>query len=253
MDEQTRMRIERLERQIAAMEHGMRRQYQRHMSTHGIGRLIETDDSDVTQTLQIKLRNSELIDKIPNHQQFGFASNMPPDGDVTISFLEGNRSKGIVVATGHQTYRQTGTPVGGVTVYDKNAQTLKFDAGTNITMTGKGTIIIQCPDLVHIITHKAVVDATDEVTVNTNTATINANDSITVNTNTATINAADTTTVNTNFCQLTAPGGTSIDGDVAVNGEIIATGDVIASSHVSLTTHLHTLVTTGTEISGPPE
>ena len=159
------MHIADLRRQIAALEHGLRRMYLRHLNQGGVGTLVLTDDSGGAQRMQVRMSQGELIDAVPNAQMFGFASNMPPgsDANVTVHFLEGRRSKGVVVATGHQQHRPRNVPVGGCVVHDANGQTIAL-SGTTITITAGQDLHIIAPGKVRIET--PTLEVTGEIIAN---------------------------------------------------------------------------------------
>lgn len=54
------------------------------------------------QLLQLVLTSSELRDKIPLLQQYGFVSRPRPGCDALVVFLGGDRSRPVAVATGDQ-------------------------------------------------------------------------------------------------------------------------------------------------------
>ena len=125
------------------------------------GRVTFSDDSKSAQILQIKLNNSETRDGTPRIAEFGLTS-VPPDGsDVLVVFLGGDRSKGVVVATGHQASRPLGLVAGETMIYDLQGKSIYLTAANGILIEAQGT----------------------PVTVNNaTTVTINAADSVVMNT-----------------------------------------------------------------------
>lgn len=101
----------------------------------GWARVSFANDSKTAQLLQVKLNDSETRDGTPRIAEFGFTS-VPPDGsDVLVVFLGGDRSKGVVVATGHQTSRPVNLLAGESMLYDL--------AGKSVYLTQTGGIVIE--------------------------------------------------------------------------------------------------------------
>lgn len=126
----------------------------------GWGRVTVSDDSAGAQRLQVKLNDSETRDATPRLAEFGFTSRPPEGADVALVFMGGDRSKAIIVATGHQASRPRNLGIGEVMVYDLWGKSLHLaEAG----------IVIEAGGL--------------PVTVNNATqVTINASDSVVMNT-----------------------------------------------------------------------
>ena len=154
------MMVAQLSKQVAALQQQSHRQYLRHINGEGVAKLVLVDDSGSAQKMQVRMPMGELIDAVPNTQQFGFASNMPPKGDVSITFLEGNRSKALVTATGHQDYRPRNLGVGTTVVHDAAGQYIVL-AGQTLTVHGNGTIILQAAAKVRV--EAPVLECTGEV------------------------------------------------------------------------------------------
>ncbi|PWK30850.1 phage baseplate assembly protein V [Pseudomonas sp. OV226] len=103
------------------------------------GRVTFADDSKTAQLLQVKLNDSETRDATPRIAEFGFTS-MPPNGsDVLIVFMGGDRSKGVVVATGHQASRPAGLTSGESMVYDLWGKSVYLTKDGGIVVEAKGT------------------------------------------------------------------------------------------------------------------
>jgi len=125
------------------------------------GRVTFSDDSKTAQLLQVKLNDSETRDGTPRIAEFGFTSRPPAGSDVVMVFLGGDRSKGVVVATGHQTSRPTNLQEGESMIYDL--------WGKSIHLTKEGGIIVEAKGA--------------PVTVNNaTTVTINAAEAVQMNT-----------------------------------------------------------------------
>jgi phage baseplate assembly protein V len=121
----------------------------------GRGRVVVQDDTGPVQIVQLQPNDLETLDKIPRLAEFGFQS-VPPDGaDGIAVFFSGDRSSGVVIATGHQKYRVTGLSKGEACVSDafgqkvylsKNGITITDKAGSTVVMNGDGTGTINFPD-----------------------------------------------------------------------------------------------------------
>jgi len=119
----------------------------------GIGRLTLTDDTGSTvQKLQARFGQLELRDGIPRLAEFGFASNPPPGSDCAAVFVNGDRSNGVVIATGNQLYRLKGLATGDAALYDSRGQSVWLTAngivinGNGLPMTLNNVPTITMPD-----------------------------------------------------------------------------------------------------------
>lgn len=146
---------------IADAEGIMQRLWRRIQLMSSWGRITFADDSQPAQVLQISLNDDETRDDTPRIAEFGLTS-VPPDGsDVLVVFLGGDRTKGVVVATGHQASRPRGLTAGETMLYDLQ--------GKHVYLTNANGIVIEA--------------AGTPVTVNNSTVvTINASDSIVLDT-----------------------------------------------------------------------
>lgn len=103
----------------------------------GLGRSTLVDDSGPVQMLQLKLGALELRDRTPRLADFGFTSNPPAGADAALLFVGGDRSNGVVIATGHQSYRLKGLASGDVAIYDSRGQSVWLTA-SGIVVNGAG-------------------------------------------------------------------------------------------------------------------
>ncbi|AQS88276.1 bacteriophage protein [Neoasaia chiangmaiensis NBRC 101099] len=102
----------------------------------GIGRqTADTNESTSTPTVQVALNGGELRSDVPMVQLYGFASRSVPGSDVIVVFQDGDRSRGVAVATGDQRNRPTDLQPGEVCVF--HPQT-----GSRIWMKADGSIAI---------------------------------------------------------------------------------------------------------------
>jgi phage gp45-like len=86
-------------------------------------------DTGRVQTVQAQMDALSLRDNIPVLFHYGYSAAMPVDGDKIIAYLNDDRSSGVVIATGHQTYRLTGLATGEVALYDMWGRSIKLGAG----------------------------------------------------------------------------------------------------------------------------
>lgn len=100
------------------------RVYRRIVMLVGRGRLTSINDAGVVQLVQIKLGADEVRDGMPRLAEYGFTSNPPAGTDAVATFLAGDRSNGVVIATGNQVYRLVGLASGDVAIYDSRGQSV---------------------------------------------------------------------------------------------------------------------------------
>lgn len=130
------------------MNSAIERIYRRVLMVIGRGRVTYTDDTGSVQMLQIKLNQDQIRDNTPRLAEFGFTSVPPAGSDVSVVFIAGDRSNGVVVATGHQASRLKNLQVGEVAIYDDQGQSVYLTragivingAGLPITINGNITL-----------------------------------------------------------------------------------------------------------------
>lgn len=139
----------------------MQRLWRRVQLMSSWGRVTFSDDGKSAQLLQIKLNDSETRDGTPRIAEFGLTSVPPNGSDVLMVFLAGDRSKGVVVATGHQASRPLGLAAGETMLYDL--------WGKSIYLTKDGGIVIEAQGAPVTVNHATVVtiNASDRVMMNT--------------------------------------------------------------------------------------
>jgi phage gp45-like len=103
----------------------------------GRGRVTTTDDTGNVQRMQVELGADEIIDGVPRLAQYGFQSVPPADADAVVVFIAGERSNGVVIATGDKTYRMRGLASGEVALSDDKGQTIYLSAA-GIRIDGGG-------------------------------------------------------------------------------------------------------------------
>ena len=134
-------RIAALERRLAALE---RRQAQ----PLGFGRSTAAPiDTGPVQTIQGQMDALSRRDAMPVLYHYGMTASMPIGGDKVIAYLGSDRSQGVVIATGHQSYRLANLENGEVALYDMWGRWIKLSA-TGIVINGNGVpVLIENADL----------------------------------------------------------------------------------------------------------
>jgi phage baseplate assembly protein V len=205
----------------------------------GRGKIMTGDDSGPVQLLQIKLGEDEIRDKTKRLAEFGFAS-MPPDGSDGIAiFPAGDRSAGVIIATGHQASRLTGLQPGESALYDA--------FGKYIKLTSAG-IVVEANGQSVTVNNASTVDvtATTSVTITSPSTKI---------TGTLEVDGAVTMNSTASVAGMATVGGlaaTGVAGPSTVNGNLTMTGGDVTADGISLKTHVHGGVTTGSgDTTGP--
>ncbi|GAB6854162.1 phage baseplate assembly protein [Asaia astilbis] len=117
----------------------------------GLGRVTaDTEETPATPTLQLALPGSVLRSDMPYLQEYGFASRPVPGSDAVMTFIGGDRSRGVVVATGDQRNRPKDLKPGEVCLYHPKTKSriwLKEDgsialipANGKVTLEGSLTV-----------------------------------------------------------------------------------------------------------------
>jgi phage baseplate assembly protein V len=180
-----------------------------------VGRKTTGRDDGNVQYLQARLGADEIRDDLPRLAEFGFTS-MPPDGsDLVVLYVGGDRSNGVVIASGHIATRMTNLAPGESALYDALGKHvyLKKD-GLEIDAKGQPVTIVNASDI---------------------TATASGN---------LTFNIGGTVTVNAAAVQ--------INCNVGVDGQVDVTGDAIAAG-ISLDHHVHGGVKAGGDNTAGPQ
>lgn len=128
----------------------------------GLGRVKLVNDAGQVQTLQLTITPLEVRDNTPRLAEFGFTSNPPAGADAALLFVAGDRSNGVVIATGHQLYRLKGLASGDAAIHDSRGQSVWLTPG-GIVINGAGL------PLVVNDTPTVTVNASTSVTLNTPT------------------------------------------------------------------------------------
>ncbi|UPG89263.1 phage baseplate assembly protein V [Luteibacter aegosomaticola] len=122
------------------MEDGaIRRIVRRVQATIGRGRVTASRDSGPAQMIQAQLGPIEVRDNTPRLAEFGFSSRPPVGSDVVLVFVGGDRTNGIIVATGHQASRPRDLAVGETKVYDFFGKFIHFTEEGGIIIEANGS------------------------------------------------------------------------------------------------------------------
>lgn len=99
----------------------------------GRGRISFVNDGEAVQRVQVKLGQEEIKDGTPRLAEYGFQSCPPAGSDAVVIFLAGERTNGVVIATGNQTYRMRGLRPGETAMSDDKGQYIYLtEAGIRI-------------------------------------------------------------------------------------------------------------------------
>ena len=173
------------------------------------------DDSGTMQKLQIQLGADEIRDNTPRLIEFGFAS-MPPDGsDLVVLFAGGNKSAGVVIASGHIPSRPRNLLPGESKLYSQDGKYIYMTAADGITIDAKG----------------------QPVTINNaSTVTVNASGDVTVNSASKATITAPLITLNAANIAMGGMSGASaaevLKGDFTLQGSLTVTGNIGASDTI---------------------
>lgn len=169
----------------------------------GRGRKTTGDDSGNVQMLQVQLGSSDVRDNTPRLAEFGFSS-MPPDGsDLIVLFVGGDRSNGVIIASGHIASRPQNLAPGESKLYCQD--------GKYVHMTAAGGIVIEAKG------QPVTVNNASTVTINASSdVTVNVGGNLTANVTGDTKVIGPTVTLNTPIATCT--------GDLEVYGGITMTG-----------------------------
>jgi phage baseplate assembly protein V len=110
-------------------------------------KITATDDSGPIHRAQVRGFPNETIDNMPVLQIYGLASHAMPGSDAMATFCSGDRSNGVIVATGNQQYRLRNLKPGEIALYDNNGTVVKLAGGGNVEITCTGTVTISAPTI----------------------------------------------------------------------------------------------------------
>jgi phage baseplate assembly protein V len=97
------------------------------------GRVSSVKTSTKMQTLQVDLLAGESKDRMEHFEPYGWTSHPHPGAEVAATFLDGDRSHGLVLVVADRRYRLTTLQEGEVVVHD--------DLGQKVHLTREGIIV----------------------------------------------------------------------------------------------------------------
>ena len=105
----------------------------------GLGRLTaDPNDAGPVQTMQLMMNAFDNLDPVPRVAEYGLTSMPPAGSDTVVAFIGGDRSNGVVVATGHKASRPKGLLSGDVCLYNNSGQFIKLASNGTITIEANG-------------------------------------------------------------------------------------------------------------------
>ncbi len=145
------------------MSDAIERVWRRLLLAIGRGRITFVDDAAQVQRVQVQLGSDEVKDNTPRLAEYGFQSNPPPGSDCVVLFLAGERTNGVVVATGNQRWRLRALAEGEVAISDDKGQKVYLSvAGIRIDGGGLPMQITNTPS---VLIDSAAVHMTGALTV----------------------------------------------------------------------------------------
>jgi phage baseplate assembly protein V len=105
-------------------------------------KITATNDTGPVHRVQVRAMAPETIDNLPVLQIYGLASHAAAGSDAVAIFIAGDRSNGMIVATGNQQSRLRNLKPGEVALYDNSGTVVKLAAGGNVQITCKGTVAV---------------------------------------------------------------------------------------------------------------
>ena len=138
-------RIVMLERQLVSQGRQIPALSQRRGAPFALARsTMNVNDSGPVQTVQAQLDALSTRDNIPVLYHYGFFGAPPVGADLHVAFLDGDRSKAVVIASNHQSHRMTGVSPGDAGLYAQGAIIHLKSGGIamsgNVTLTGNLTV-----------------------------------------------------------------------------------------------------------------
>lgn len=131
------------------MRAAIERTWQRVRNAIGIGAIRAVDDSGPVQMAQVQIGWKELRDQTPVLYHFGYTANPPVGTDAALNFGDGDRSRGMVVASNNQPVRPKGLLAGEVMIYD--------NAGNHVYLRQGGIIEVIAATKVRLVTPRLEV------------------------------------------------------------------------------------------------
>ena len=124
-----------LEARVAILERQLNALMQRRGTHFALARsTMNVNDAGPVQTVQARLDALSTRDNIPVLYHYGFFGAPPVGADLHVAFLDGDRSKAVVIASNHQSHRMTGVSPGDAGLYAQGA--IVHLSGSGIGLTG---------------------------------------------------------------------------------------------------------------------
>ena len=124
-----------LEARVAFLERQIDTLLRRRASPFALARTtMNVDDSGPVQTVQAQLDALSIRDKIPVLYGYGVTGAPPVAADMQVVYLDGDRSKAVIIASGHQSYRLRGLAAGDSALYDSR--------GHRVWLTSSGISLV---------------------------------------------------------------------------------------------------------------
>jgi len=135
------------------MTESIERVWRRVLMLIGRGRITLVDDAGAAQLVQVRVSGLEVKDDAPRLAEYGFQSVPPVGSDALVVFMAGDRSSGVVVATGNQQFRMRALATGEVAISDDKGQHVYLSAagirivggGLPIEITNAPSVLIDSP------------------------------------------------------------------------------------------------------------
>ncbi len=135
------------------METAIARLWQRMQSMFAMGRITASSDDGPTQRHQVALGPDDTRDGLRLLSGYGFTAVPQPGAEALVVFLGGNRTDGIIIATGDRRYRLRSLAPGEVAMHT--------DEGDSIVMKRGGTIEVNASTKVQV--NSPLVETTGDV------------------------------------------------------------------------------------------
>lgn len=139
------------------------------MSALARGLVKVVNDSAGIQIMQVKFNPLQTIDNLPRCAEYGFTSNPPEDSDAVVAFAGGDRSNGVVIATGNAKYRMKQLATGEVAIHDNIGQSVYLTASGIVIRAGGNPLTIT--DAPEILADTPLFKCTGDILDNCNTNT----------------------------------------------------------------------------------
>jgi phage baseplate assembly protein V len=197
----------------------------RNMVQRGIVAMV--DDERKMQENQVRLLDTEMIERAERVQQYGFSSHPQNESECFVIFCGADHAHPLIISVDDRRYRFKATKQGEVVIYT--------DEGDSILMGRDNTVTVT--------TKHFVVKAEEDVTIETKVYTLKAETSITTQT--------PATTIKTDTLNMTGKDGGEAAG--TLQGSLKASDDLRANGGaVSLRGHIHEGVQSGDSTTAKP-